>query len=589
MRFRVWVYGVLAFAVANAAGDAWDVAEAGAVADGETDCTAAFQKALDAAGAEGGGTVHVPAGHYRLDGTLRIPGGVTLEGTFRVPPMNRHEGQPKMHGSVLLAYAGRGSREGEPFIRLAGSMATLAGVIISYPEWQQSDVPPVAYPPTVLAEHCENVGILDCCFLGTYEAIRLEQAARFIVRNVHGYPSFRGLYVDACYDIGRVENCHFWPFGVHYQHDDPYCQWVNTEGVAFEFARTDWQYVQNTFCFGYGVGYKFSKSDNGACNGNFLGIGADSCRRPVLVEDSQPPGLLITNGEFVGRWGSTDSVGIEILEHAGLGKVSLNNCSFWGPLDRCIWLKSPKVQVTAMGCNFVKWDNTYAGSPAIQIDEGRAIIQGNTFGEGDLHLRIGPLVLSALVVGNQAGGGLNVQNWAGRRAQFMANEFDPFEWTDEAKAHYRVDVGGEGDRRYVREGFGPEPAAERPDREGPRRWSSGNSVLKLPVLPDRAYTIDIEVYVPTYAADEANGLYLGDTRVVDLSLNEQITVASGEIPPTGKDEVLLRLRIKSWRPSEHIEGSTDNRELGVAVRSVTMRAGKPRQRVFDAGAGQWME
>ncbi len=28
-------------------------------------------------------------------------------------------------------------------------------------------------------------------------------------------------------------------------------------GEAFIFARSDWQYVLNTFCFGYNVGYKF--------------------------------------------------------------------------------------------------------------------------------------------------------------------------------------------------------------------------------------------------------------------------------------------------------------------------------------------
>ena len=45
----------------------------GAVADGATDNTAAFQKALDAAGQAGGGIVEVPAGRYRINGTLVDP------------------------------------------------------------------------------------------------------------------------------------------------------------------------------------------------------------------------------------------------------------------------------------------------------------------------------------------------------------------------------------------------------------------------------------------------------------------------------------------------------------------------------------
>ena len=74
----------------------------------------------------------------------------------------------------------------------------------------------------------------DCCFLNAYEAIKLVRAARHLVRNVTGYPIWRGLFVDECYDIGRVENVHFWPFGLAYNPDDPYCKWINTQGVAFE-------------------------------------------------------------------------------------------------------------------------------------------------------------------------------------------------------------------------------------------------------------------------------------------------------------------------------------------------------------------
>ena len=41
------------------------------------------------------------------------------------------------------------------------------------------------------------------------------------------------------------------------------------------FARSDWEYVFNTFAFGYAIGYHFIASKEGSCNGNFLGIGKD--------------------------------------------------------------------------------------------------------------------------------------------------------------------------------------------------------------------------------------------------------------------------------------------------------------------------
>ncbi len=106
----------------------WKVTDSGAVGDGKTDCTTAFQTALDQAGKAGGGVVNVPAGKFRINGNLVIPGGVTLQGTFRSPPTAH------LQGSVLLAFAGRGNPKDKPFIRLGGHNATISGIIITYPK-----------------------------------------------------------------------------------------------------------------------------------------------------------------------------------------------------------------------------------------------------------------------------------------------------------------------------------------------------------------------------------------------------------------------------------------------------------------------
>jgi hypothetical protein len=61
---------------------------------------------------------------------------------------------------------------------------------------------------------------------------------------------------------------------------------ANEAWEAFIFGRADWEYVLNTFCFAYRVGYRFVQTSTGGCNGNFLGIGADDCNRAVLVEQA---------------------------------------------------------------------------------------------------------------------------------------------------------------------------------------------------------------------------------------------------------------------------------------------------------------
>lgn len=551
--------------------------ETGAVPDGKTDCTEALHKALDRAGKMGGGIVELPAGVYRVQGHLVIPANVTLQGVFQTAPTTARWGETTPAGTVLLAYEGRGSEEGEPFLRLAGNHATVAGISVVYPEWSPKDVPPVPYPPCIASTNTENVCIQNCLLVNPYEGIRLIRAHRHLVRNVTGYPIKRGIYVDECYDIGRIENVHFWPFGVRYRPDDPYCQWINLNGVAFEFARTDWHYVINTFCFGYGIGYRFSQSAHGSANGNFLGIGADSCQRAVVVEQAQPPGLLITNGEFVGRWTSQDSVTLDVGPDVQ-GKVSLVNCSFWGPIDRCVVMRSPHAQLTLSACHFCEWDVANQGSPAVEIEAGFATIQGCTFDRDTaqhIHVRSG--VRSVIVTANQAPGGLRVNNEAGRKLQMGLNAEDPIQWTPEARLHYRLDIGQPGDSRYLLSWYGPEKS----DRTF--RWSTPKSQLVLPVEPNRTYELLLEASIPRALEGKQVTLNLGDQVLAVLKSGENRV----RIPAQKTEKLVLQIRSPGWIPAESTKQSNDRRVLGVQVFSLMMKGEGAGEKIFDANTGEW--
>lgn len=551
----------------------WDVLTAGAKPDGNTDNTAIFQRLLDEAGKAGGGVVNVPAGAFRIAGNLSIPANVTLQGIYRVPPALKPVAAAPLGGSILQAMAGRGSADGLPFINLAGTNAVIAGFIITYPEWKQTDVPPVPYPPCIASQGTENVGISECLLLNPYEGIRFTGAHRMLVRNVTGYPSWRGLYVTECMDIGHLENIHFWPFGVIYDPNHPFCQWVNLNATAFEIAHTDWLYVHNTFCFGYGVGYKFTATDKGSANGNFVGLGADSCQRAVLVEQAQAPGLLITNGEFVGRWGSKDSVGLEISP-AVKGKVSLVNCAFWGPLDRCVWMRGTEGQFTASACNFVNWDIAHLDSPAIQIDAGKAIVQGSSFGEDHLHVRVGKDTTSAIVTANQAAGGFRIDNQAGKRTQSALNEADSIEWTDAARSHYRIAMGEAGSGHYLLGWHGAEVGA---------RWSMPISSIVLPVIPGKAYTLTLKLMVPPQAITAESGLYLDGKQIAPLVSTDTFTAT---FTAAAKNQLRVELRSQGWVPMKLDPNSKDPRTLGVQVSSVEMRAADAGEKVFDANKGE---
>lgn len=586
----------------NAARVRWNALDFGVVASETVDSTAALQRALNVAGEAGGGVVELPAGRFRFDGTLTIPTGVTLAGTYRVAPsvVNKDE---KPTGTTLLTYANRGKPDAAPFIELKGSNSALVGVVVTYPEWKQTDVPPVPYPPCVASENSTAVAVVDCCLLNPYEGIRFHLAHRHLVRNVTGYPIKRGLYVDECYDIGRIENIHFWPFGLIYKPDDPFCEWININGVAFEFARTDWHYVTNTFCFGYGRGYSFIDAGKGGANGNFLGIGADSCRRAVVVEQSQLQGLLITNGEFVGRWTSEDSVCLEIGEK-NEGAVMLTNCSFWGPVKTCVLSNQPLGRVTLNSCVFVNWDEVHSakaknGAPAIQIDAGRATIQGCSFEKSGTHVLVSEKAANVVAVGNQAPGGFRlIGPKSAAKIQTAANELDPMTAEPNAKENYRFALGTTNDARFVDGWFN----AEKDDKGRTFRWSSGESRLTLPVVPGRRYRIAVELDAPADAVPTAEsektenpaksaevGLFCDGVKVGEIVRGANRIAFETDVP-ANVDELTLAVRCRAWVPAEVREGSDDPRALGVCGFAVEAKAvDADVAKTFDANFGVWRD
>src|SRR5205085_4917354 len=117
-----------------------------------------------------------------------------------------------------------------------------------YPDQKIDDVP-TPYPYTI-AMRGKNPAVLDVELLNAFNGIDAATSERHLIRNVCGQPLRRGIYVDNILDIGRIENVHFNPW---FSEQPKLKQWQMENGEAFIFGRADWEYVLNTFCFGYNV------------------------------------------------------------------------------------------------------------------------------------------------------------------------------------------------------------------------------------------------------------------------------------------------------------------------------------------------
>ena len=198
---------------------ALNVRDFGALGDGVKDDTAAFVAAMKAAADTGNFAVFVPRGRYLIKTRLDVPDNVTLEGVYRGPTA-----RSKDAGSVLLAVADAGNANGQPFILLHTSSA-LRGLTIFHPE-QKMKNPPVPYPWTIRGVG-DNISLQNIMLVNPYQGVDFGTfpAGRHSINGLYGQPLYRGLFIDQCFDVGRVENVHFWDF------------WGGWEGELYEFVR----------------------------------------------------------------------------------------------------------------------------------------------------------------------------------------------------------------------------------------------------------------------------------------------------------------------------------------------------------------
>jgi hypothetical protein len=397
--------------------DIFLVRDFGAVGDGKTDDTAAFQSALDAASKAGGGVVYAPRGNYFFAGHLVASDAVTLKGVWESVPShvglrNRGAPRPTDDGTTFLVTENRGKEDGPPFITLSNN-CTLKGVVIYYPD-QKVDEEPAPYP-WVIALRGKNPAVLEVELLNPYNGIDAAHNERHLIRDVQGQPLRRGIFVDDIYDIGRIENVHFNPW---WSMKPKVFQWQQANGEAFIIARSDWQYVFNTFCFGYNIGYKFAETKAGVCNGNFLGIGADDCFTAVVVENCAPFGLLISNGEFVSFHGP-DPTMVRVAA-SNRGSIRFVNCAFWGPCNQIANLAGTGTTGFS-DCTFVQWDHKKEGRHALQASDGTVLVRGCEFRENKPQIELGAAVRRAVITDNIMTGKLRLDNQAGAKAVIANN------------------------------------------------------------------------------------------------------------------------------------------------------------------------
>ena len=389
-KFNIWLTGLLAAVAvfscpAAHAADVVNAKDYGALGDGKTDDTPAIQKALNAAAGKGG-ICFLPAGAYRIDGNLTVPESVTLKGSYEGIP---HPKYPI--GTVLHIYGGKGDAEAAPTITLKFN-ASVRNLMIHYPE-QQAPPNVIPYPWTIQVDG-EMCQVVDVAMTNPYMAIDSGSKVNELhfFRNIFACPLKIGIYVDQCYDVGRMENVHFNPnlwkrIGLEPMLPAPPADFDGNEDqywnsimipylkenlIGFKIGKTDWEYISNCFVIFAKQGFLFDDFGHSSGNALVTQSGSDICPVGVQINQVQDhAGVQFVNCQFM----STIRIGPR-----NIGPVKITNSGFWKipeTLEQVI--NEGGGTVILNGCHFWDWDIAKTGAPCIRATNGRLILSGCDF------------------------------------------------------------------------------------------------------------------------------------------------------------------------------------------------------------------
>ena len=252
------------------------------------DNTAPLQQALDAA--NGGGTVYVPAGLYRFSGSVRVPTGVELRGSFDVP---HHTVSAR---TVLRPTGGAGQEDGQPFIELAeGSGAR--GLCVWYPEQNLAEPQPYPWAIRSLGPRC---WLTDVNLGNAWQGVDFwtNPSDGHVIRYLSGCCLRRGLFVSKSDTTGWIENLQFNPhYALRLHPSLPHPQYTGDiggklihdlrdrlDGIVIGRCRDE--QLLGTFLYAADDGLAF-KDDDGGATALVLQHGTDTAGRCLVIEAAE--------------------------------------------------------------------------------------------------------------------------------------------------------------------------------------------------------------------------------------------------------------------------------------------------------------
>lgn len=329
----------------------YDATTFGADKTGAADSTTAIQSAIDACYNDGGGTVWLPAGTYKVSGTLQVKAFCSVRGDYR----DADSGSGS-YGTVISANVASGD-SGPVLFRIGGS-ASVQGLTVFYPN--QNATSPVHYNYTfeipgnawVGSENYMTSTVMNVTMLNSYRGIGISTMAsdhsggsqvheQATVKNVKGTVLYRGVEAYNGADVGTWDHVNFnssyWAnAGATYNAPSATTikSWTRANATAYTLGDLEWDEFYALQASDYNIGINIVNGQRIQFSGEFIWASIQNANIAVKVDNIDT------------RWGmsflrSSLSGSTASIQNNTTGYVKVTDSDLTGGTSGTVTISSP--------------------------------------------------------------------------------------------------------------------------------------------------------------------------------------------------------------------------------------------------------
>lgn len=274
---------------------------------GNNDVTANIQKAINDCASNGGGTVFLPVGRYRITGNIRIEQFVTLRGDYQDPD----EGTD--YGTIIIADV-ESSDAMTPGLFTVGASAGAVGLTVWYPDQSIDNVKPYPYTFYVVGNDDYMLQTIEnCTLINSYRGIGASSECEndiyqchemLTVENVKGTCLYEGLNSHNSADVDTYKTIYilnkYWlEAGEEFNAPDKakLDEYTKTNGYGFALGDLEWPQFADIRIEKRNYGIIFKEPTRYCFSGEFMDLYITDCNYGFYV----PEGMIFDRGQ---TWGT---------------------------------------------------------------------------------------------------------------------------------------------------------------------------------------------------------------------------------------------------------------------------------------------